>query len=107
MRSFSGNIIDLWTVYETVDEYGRRGGIVGYFDTRSKADAAAVGKGFYGSNGLVVNGFGLRINDDGVLPLVLDHPVPLNIDALRHAEEIRESALAKLTPTERAALGIR
>lgn len=104
---YTGTIISLWTVYETADEYGSRGATVGYFDTRAKADVAARGRGrYYGTPGEVVYGFGLKIGDNEVLPLAVGHPVSLNIDTVRQKTMIREAAKAKLTPEERAILGI-
>jgi hypothetical protein len=44
---------DLFTVFETTDDRGGRGKNLGKFTSRTLADKAAKGKGWYGSNGAV------------------------------------------------------
>ena len=99
----------VWAVYETEDEYARRGKFRGYYETEKKAEAYAKGKGWYGSDGAVAPVFLLWV--DGMeTEFVLASPEPIKIsmevDPVIRKEEFKASGLAKLLPEEKIALGL-
>ena len=100
------HIVPLWSVYETINEYGSRGKPVGYFTNEAAANGAAEKRGWYGGPGLVETGYGLVINGETFL-LGLKDPITPDLDLTREHERIKAQGLAKLTPDERRALGVR
>lgn len=108
--TFDLAMIPGWAVYETIDEYGRRGSLVGVFDSEGGGKLAAKGVGWYGSEGsidkvkllLVGSGLGqMAIMITGPLPL------PLNAKLADIQKKRRAEALAKLTPEDITLLGIK
>ena len=100
----SYTIEPIYVAYETDNEMGRRGGCCGMFTTERQATAAAAGKGYYGSQGSVV--FETCINIDGKR-FLLKSPEPIEADVdskTFRKQQLRSSALAKLTPQEIEAL---
>lgn len=107
---FDLSMIPGWAVYETVDEYGRRGSLVGVYDTEDSGKLAAKGVGWYGGEGsidkiklmLVGSGLGqIAVMINGPLPL------PLNAKLADIKKKRRAEALAKLTPEDITLLGIK
>jgi hypothetical protein len=94
--------------YETIDEFGRAGATIGYFEHDYKARAAAEGKGWYGGAGGVEPA--LLIEVDGRYYQVASHsmdgfPVDsLNTDLIQRRKDVRATAWDKikaaLTPDE-------
>lgn len=99
-------LIPVWTVYTTEDEYGRRGRMVGIFDTAEAANAAAKGKGWYGGHGDVAQGTALQIGNLTYF-LAIGSAIKLNVDLVKTEKEEIAAAKAKLTDREKQLLGIK
>lgn len=98
---FEGVIRSMFEVRETVDDKGRLGQTVGYFFNENDAHDAAVGQGWYGSDGVVTPRFSLRVNGSDYL---LASKTPIEFGSYRNL--LRQRALAKLTVEEREVLGL-
>ncbi|MBK3780238.1 hypothetical protein G3A43_08205 [Paraburkholderia aspalathi] len=106
--------ITIFEVRQTTDERGTRGTVVGYCDSQSTADACAKGEGWWGGMGMVTEMSALVV-DGKVWALRQPEPVEvLNLTAVRALKPIpqseldtnlRNAALAKLSPDERRVLG--
>ena len=100
-------IIDIFAVHGDGGEHGR-GPIEGYCRTRSEADTMSKGRGWFGGAG-AVTGVKALIVGDQMYALAQAAPI-LFMDAVAQqkadAEAARAAALAKLTPAERALLGL-
>lgn len=99
-------IIPVFIVYETIDEWGRKGGQVGVYRSRSDADRGAKRQGWYGSDGKVEHRLAVQ---DGDYLYVLEGMYPTQFkDVLDRIEEERvakvATILAKLTDDEIALL---
>lgn len=105
-KILDGKIIDVWAVYETVDERGRRGQIVAVAKTKTHADTMAEGKGWYGGVGDVVKRRALSIDGEHILMLEIDTPIPLDTNLPGLRKQKIDEALAKLTPEEQVLLGL-
>jgi hypothetical protein len=87
----------VFTAFETANEYGRLGALVGVFDTEALAKAAAQGKGYYNSEGSVREG--RVIEFDGHTYLLSDYvigTVEMNVDMILKAKNDKAAAQAKL-----------
>lgn len=103
----SKDIIDLYIVYETVDEYGRHGSTVAYAKDEYSAEQAAKNRGWWGGSGAIVKKKALVV-DGEVYPLLTSGPVTLyGEEPKKDWKAIRRAALAKLTEEERAALEVK
>jgi hypothetical protein len=94
-------------VYETVDDRGRTGAVVGVFTHEHDAQEGAKGKGWYGGPGWIEKADGYIVGDLVIFPKVKIHTEDLNLDLPKRAKERRNVALAKLTPEEITLLGIK
>jgi len=115
------DVVMAHAAYQTVDERGGLGRLLGYFSTRALADTAAEGQGYYGANGHVHVQPLLRVieshpiigHDGGVARRVTyfllkqTDPVLLQTDVvLTDAQQAKATALAKLTDEDRKVLGL-
>jgi hypothetical protein len=96
----------IYKVWSTSDEYGRNHELIGYFSTKQGADMAAAGKGWWGGNGNVEEGYATKIDGDWyelkqIVPIIIDR------DLVKHQEALKKKALAKLSPEELAALNLK
>lgn len=101
------SIFRAWTVWETVDEYGRHGSMVGVFTTKAEAKEYAKGKGWYGREGSVVEGDAVDINGTVYLLQAAVKWGDINTDLIAKREAQKAAALAKLTPEERKLLNLK
>ncbi|WCO82022.1 hypothetical protein vBPpSSYP_40 [Pseudomonas phage vB_PpS_SYP] len=99
-------IITVWTVHETIDEYGRIGKLLGITRTAEEAKALARGKGWYGCSGHWTSCKAIVDPLDNAWLLVGDgNPTAFYDDVERkrkEREQLREKAIAKLTEEELA-----
>lgn len=98
--------IDVWLAHETTDERGSLGGCVGVFRSQHLAEEAAKGKGFWGGQGTVRHKRGI-LDEEGRVYVLEGNGVPREFSDQKTQVDIREKALAKLSPAERSALGIK
>ena len=98
----------MYTVSETIDEWGRLGSVVGYYSTKDKAETAAEGKGWYGGKGSIHEAYVIVLSDGTRFKLADRKPfnIDLDVDLVKRKNELIESGLAKLTAAEREALGV-
>jgi hypothetical protein len=94
-----------FTVYQTIDEYGRCGELVGLFGSKMAADVAAVGQGCWGSRGQV-NEVSVIVEGQRAYLLQRPDPITMNIDLPKEQRRRIETARAKLSADERKLLGI-
>lgn len=105
----------MWAVFDC-DHNGRRGKVVGVYDSRAVAENAAKGKGWYGDDADVAPAYCLREGDivyyetydkrhKGIIPLNVDYPALVKRMAAQ-LEEQRKVALNSLTHAQRQALGL-
>lgn len=95
-----------WEVWETTNEFGRHGAMIGLFTDEADAKRFAEGKGWFGSNGSVVGGQAVTIGDTIYLIREMINKDDLNISLPEKAKLRREQALAKLTDEDKRILGI-
>lgn len=98
-------IIPIWSVWSTIDEFGRHGEFIGHFSVRSAAEHSAKGRGWYAGWGNIVEGFAAEI-DGKVYALASDQPIELNVDSAMQRRAEVDAARAKLSPRERQLLGL-
>lgn len=99
-------LIDVFAVYETSDEYGRRSALVGYYTSKDGAKMAAKGRGWYGSEGAIESARALEV-DGKWYALKESEPIMLDTDLQELKRRRRAQALAKLTPEDMRELGIK
>lgn len=90
-------------------ESGRgNGALISVCSSKSNAQAAAFGKGYWGGDGDVVDRKAVRL-DDKVYLLDEDYSEPIDLDnqQAKIKERIRQEALSKLTDVEKEALGLK
>lgn len=78
-------IIDLYRVNETTNEYGNLGKVVGYFSTMALAQKGANGQGWWGSEGRITKIAGLCLPSGDVY--ALEQAEPVSLDGALSAEE--------------------
>jgi hypothetical protein len=90
------------TIYcaHRVDDDGRRVAILGYYSTKSAAEHKAT------SWGKVDEEKGLALADGTIYLLCQEEPIDLDDQRACLEQQIRETALAKLTPEERRVLKV-
>lgn len=100
-----GGIADVFMALEELDKEEGRGGrrLIGYFLNMDDAVVSAKGMGIQGSNGVITKRM-IICDHHGKWYELGDRAVPLYTEA---QPDLRRSALAKLTPEERSALGIK
>lgn len=106
-------VIDGFAVYVVLDDRGRLGDLVGYFNDRAIAEMDAKGKGWFGGQGEIIPVPLLMIpSADGAQYYALREPKPVRInvnlieDTKRVLREAREQAEKTLTPKQRKLLGL-
>jgi hypothetical protein len=102
----SYQIIKLWSVHTTVNEWGAVGSLVGYFTSEDKAKVAAEGRGWWGGEGAIRETAGITVHPGLTFPLADITPLKLDVDLITDAAKVRQDALKKLTPREREILGV-
>lgn len=100
-------ILKVYAAYETHDERGSHGEMIGVFTSRHVADQAAEKRGWYGGKGAVVEYSALSLDDGTVLLLKSSVPVPCGVDLITRRKEEIAAAKAKLTARELELLGIK
>jgi hypothetical protein len=97
--------LHIYGVYGGGDERRAPDELRGYFSRSSVADQHAKGIGWYGGPGLVKKELAISIGDK---VYVLKHPDPVDLDEKdkKAQDELRQKALAKLSPDEQRALGL-
>lgn len=98
--------LSVFAVWETIDERGRRGELVGYYSTRAAADTRAEGRGWYGGKGDIESVTCLWYDNQLYALRNPPAPVVLDVDLSTREQVLRTSALAKLTAAERRVLGL-
>ena len=99
-------IIRAYKVYETIDEYGRHGAIVGIFQHSAEANEAAENKGWYGGKGTVLP-VSLISVDGKLFELAIDVEVDLNRQKAKADAKLKAETLASLTAEQRRVLGLK
>lgn len=99
-------LILVYAVYETLDEYGRRGSLIMLTERKDVAEEAAKGRGWWNSNADVTQKPAIRLEDGTVYLLESTTRYPLEIDIPAELKSRREAARAKLTDEEAKLLGI-
>ena len=94
-------------IYSAHGDGGERGigPVIGYCSTKSRADAIAKGKAWYGGNGFVGRETAVKI-DGAVYVLASSKPVDLDSEKAAQDAAIKEAAIAKLSPEELRVLGL-
>ncbi len=89
-------IIKAFEVYETTDEYGRRGRTVGYFTDKVQATAQAQGYGWFGSEGTIREVFLYDVDGSTFYVLKQPAPVQINENLIELETRIQANTKAKL-----------
>lgn len=103
------DLIEVFTVTETVNEFGAHGALIGIFADEEKAKHAAHKRGWYGSDASVERRWGIH-TEEGVHLLDRESKgiaFPLGVDLIQERKEQIKRALAKLTPFEKGLLNLR
>jgi hypothetical protein len=96
-----------WATFDTVDERGTPGKLIGLFENKNDAVLASQGQGWYGGDGRVHQQQFIRIRHTGEV-FALKDPCPVRFgNTAELMEKKRKAALAKLTPEERRLLGVK
>lgn len=97
---------DVFSVYSTKDEYGRRGVKVGDFRSFAVAEAYAHGRGWYGGKGDVAKSKAVSILGKVYL---LQDPSPIDLDGEQKARDdlLRQETIASLSDDQLRVLGIK
>ena len=96
--------IVIWSAYKADDE-GCRGVIIGYYSTKSFAEKASKGKGWWGADGEIQALDALKVGND-VWLLAKMHPLDVDDVTCIDDEVLRKETLAKLTVEQRRVLGV-
>lgn len=97
--------VDGWTVYSTVDEFGRRGSLQGVYSCKVSAEEAAVGIGWYGEKGEVLQVSLMKVGDEHY-QLASPEPIDLDLKKKISDADLREKTIASLAPEQRRVLGL-
>jgi hypothetical protein len=103
-------IISVWTAHTTENEYGRNGVLVGVYSTVVEATKAAAGRGWWGGEGNVTKRYAIVDSADGKVYLIDQNhnlSIPLGVNIIEWENDVKKSALKKLTPEEKSLLGLR
>lgn len=93
----------IFSVYETVDEYGKRGNFIGTTLNVDLAADMAKGKGAYGDGDVSYEWF-IESEPGVYIRVVSPYPVSIDVEALRRTDALRQSAMSKLTEDEKKVL---
>lgn len=96
------------TVYGAHGDGGERGlgPLLGYFSDKKVAQQVAKGKGWYGGDGYIDQKMALDTGN-GVYLIADENPIDLDNEFSMRKDELKASALSKLTPDELRALGVK
>lgn len=100
------NLITVYVAYETVNEYGRIGALILVSPERARAEDAAKGRGWWGSDGLVVEKTAVVADANSVFLLEKPTRYPLDTNIPDELAARKTAARAKLTDEEAKLLGI-
>ncbi len=98
-------IIRVWSAHGTNDDGRPHMEWIGVFRDKTVALDACATAGARGGQGIVTHREALLIGDKAFL-LAQVEPVDLNVNEVQQRADIKKRALKKLTPTERAVLGV-
>lgn len=95
-------------VFKSHGDGGERGvgPVVGVSTSEYKAREIARGKGFFGSDGSVTEGFAIDDGNGHLYLLERTHAYVDGEDCVESARKAKEAALAKLTDADKRALGL-
>lgn len=101
--------IPVFRVREVTSEYGGLGRLIGIFSTQENADAAAKGQGWWGSDGNIEPLFAIpdEAHPGRFFILIQADSVQLDLNLPQIEAELKAGALAKLSPEEKAVLGLK
>lgn len=97
----------VWEVWATVDEFGRHGEQIGYYDDKETAEKVNANVGWYGGAGSCVDYDYVQVDDTIYVVRGKVAAADLNVHLPNRRDEERQAALAKLTPKERKLLGLK
>jgi hypothetical protein len=99
-----------YEVFETVDEYGRRGKTIGYYTDKNSAEIAGKGRGWFGSDAPVHDVWLYDVDGSEIYLLAKRQPITVNEDLIRLEQETKRRAKAKilnsLTDSEMRSIGL-
>lgn len=95
-------IIKVHVGYETIDEYGRLGRIIGVYRNAQDAGVGVKGKGWYGSSGRIMERSAIVHGDD---LYILEHGMPMQFKDVteereKQKQETIKQVMDKLTKEE-------
>lgn len=96
----------LYRAFEVHDEYHRDKSLIGVYTTNAAAEAAVKGKGWFGSDGVVIKGDAYFVGDYIIFPSEKIDAVDLDVNLPERLEDRKAAALAKLTDEEKKLLGL-
>jgi hypothetical protein len=88
-----------YEVFETVDEYGRRGKTIGYYTDKNSAEIAGKGRGWFGSDAPVHDVWLYDVDGSEIYLLAKRQPITVNEDLIR-------LELNSLTDSEMRSIGL-
>lgn len=99
--------MEILTVYGAHGDGGERGlgPLLGYFTDKKVAQQVSKGKGWYGGDGYISEKMAVNTGN-GVYLIEDPKPIDLNNEFAIKKDQLKASALSKLTPDEIRALGI-
>lgn len=100
------NIFKAFAVYETTDDYGRRGSCLGIFRSSISANEAAKGRGWYGGDAECTEVWLVEI-DGKYYRLKSPEPVDLDRQQAIYDEKLKQQTLASMTAEQKRVLGIK
>lgn len=101
------HVINAFAVYSTVDEYGRRGGLVGVYTHESDAEVRVNSSGWYGGRGEKVPVTVFIHGDKTYMAERMTEVSELDTDLPEVRRQKIAAAKAKLTPEEWELLGFK
>lgn len=103
-------LITVYAAFETVDDCGRHGNLIGVFSDEGMAAGHAIGHGWYGGNGSVTPRKALVVNEEPLQVYLLDEECPkkykVGTNLIEDTKDRKKKALAKLTKEDKELLGI-
>lgn len=104
--NISGALIEVFVVYEVIDEWRRLAGVTGVYSTHTLAQLAAHKQASYGGDNQVIKQQGVVLDDGRILVIQPDVPDTLDVSADELKTRRRAEALAKLNDGDLEALGL-
>lgn len=99
-----GIVTKVWAVYQGGDDR-RVGYPAEFYSSEVAAKVAAKGRGWYGGDA-PVHPHPAIYADGAAYLLACDHPIDVDLKRAQETERVKKEALAKLSPAEKAALGL-